>query len=228
MEFVGIEKFSLVDYDGKVSCVLFAEKCNFRCPFCHNATLVCGDVQIALPFQDILTYLKKRRNAIDAVVISGGEPTLMPDLVERISQIKAMGFLVKLDTNGSHPEIIKELIDLNLVDYVAMDIKNSFAKYSFTIGTNLDLSKIKESIALLMTSSIDYEFRTTLVNEFHDSFSIQMMAKEIAGARKVFLQKFVDRGTCIQSGLHEVNIKTAQEFVEILKQSVNQVFLRGY
>lgn len=228
MGFVGIEKFSLVDYDGKVSCVLFAEKCNFRCPFCHNATLVYDNNQAIFPFEEILTYLEKRRKTIDAVVISGGEPTLMSDLIDKISKIKLMGFCIKLDTNGSRPEIIKKLIDLKLVDYIAMDIKNSFEKYPFTIGTNFDLSKIQQSITLLLNSSIDYEFRTTLVSEFHDSTSILLMAKEIAGAKKIFLQKFIDHGTCIKSNLHEVNIKMAQEFVKILKPYVNQVFLRGY
>ncbi len=228
MEFVGIEKLSLVDYDDKVSCILFTERCNFACPFCHNSELVLKQSETYIPFDDIISYLQKRKNTIDAVVISGGEPTLMPDLKEKIIKIRELGFLIKLDTNGSNPKILKDLVNSNLIDYVAMDVKNSFSKYPLTAGKNVDIDSIKESIAFLINGNVDYEFRTTLVDEFHSDDSIEEMAKQIRGAKKIYLQKFVDHGSCIKEGLHAVTEKKAQGFVDILKPYVCESSLRGY
>ena len=228
MEFVGIDKFSLLDYEDKVSCVLFCKPCNFRCPFCHNGTTVL-EADTFIPFADILDYLKSRKGLIDAVVVSGGEPTLMPDLKEKITQLKDLGFLVKLDTNGTNPNIIKDLYESHLIDYVAMDIKNSEEKYPLTTGTkNVDMEKIKQSISYLMNSGIDYEFRTTLIDEFHTMEDIQQMAELIKGAKKIYLQKFVERESCIQKGLHEVNIVNAKEFQKEFSKTIQNVYLRGY
>ena len=228
MDFVGIDKFSLLDYEDKVSCILFCRPCNFRCPFCHNGTTVL-EADTTIPFEDILSYLRSRKGLIDAVVVSGGEPTLMPDLKEKITQLKELGFLVKLDTNGTNPEVIKDLYESHLIDYVAMDIKNSLKKYPVTTGTkNIAEDKIKQSIAYLMNSGIDYEFRTTLVNEFHDDESIKEMGELIKGAKKLYLQKFVERESCIQLGLHEVSEEDAKRFQEILSKNVQTVSLRGY
>ena len=168
MDFVGIEKLSLVDFDNNLSVVLFCEGCNFRCPFCHNSSLVlCKNEKI--DFNDILEYLKERKKLLDGVVISGGEPTLMNDLAYKCKQIRDLGYLVKLDTNGTNPKVIKYLIDNKLVDHIAMDIKGSFVNYSEIVGlTSLDLNNIIESIKILKTSGISYEFRTTLVKEFHN------------------------------------------------------------
>ena len=228
MEFVGIDKFSLLDYEDKVSCILFCKPCNFRCPFCHNGTTVL-EADTTIPFEDILEYLRSRKGLLDAVVVSGGEPTLMPDLKEKIQQIKELGFLVKLDTNGTNPEVIKDLYESKLIDYVAMDIKNSLTKYPETTGTkNVPNKKIVESIKYLMSCGIDYEFRTTLVKEFHDEQSIESMGELIKGAKKLYLQKFVERESCIQLGLHEVDEKDAKRFQEILSEKVESVSLRGY
>ena len=228
MEFVGIDKFSLLDYEDKVSCVLFCKPCNFRCPFCHNGTTVL-EADSYIPFDDILDYLKSRRGLIDAVVVSGGEPTLMPDLKEKIIKLKELGFLVKLDTNGTNPNVVKELYESKLIDYVAMDIKNSEEKYPLTAGTkNIDIEKIKESISYLMNSGIDYEFRTTLIDEFHTMEDIQQMAELIKGAKKMYLQKFVERESCIQKGLHEVDIVKAKVFQKELSKTIQNVYLRGY
>ena len=228
MEFVGIDKFSLLDYEDKVACVLFCKPCNFRCPFCHNGTTVL-EADTYIPFEDILEYLKGRRGLIDAVVVSGGEPTLMPDLKEKIIKLKELGFLIKLDTNGTNPDVIKELYEAKLIDYVAMDIKNSESMYGVTTGTsNPFINKVKESIKCLMSCGIDYEFRTTLVDEFHDEKSIEEMGWLIKGAKKLYLQKFVERESCIQKGLHEVSEEKAQKYQKILQKSVNSVFLRGY
>ena len=184
MDFAGIDKLSLVDFDDKVSCVLFSYGCNFRCPFCHNSPLVNIPNDTFIPFSDILDYLKRRIGEIDAVVITGGEPTLMNDLEDKIIQIRKMGFLIKLDSNGSHPEVIKKLISKGLIDYIAMDIKNSFDKYELTVGCKADLKNIQESISIIMNSGIDYEFRTTLINEFHDKQSIIKIAQLLKGAKK--------------------------------------------
>ena len=228
MEFVGIDKFSLLDYEDKVSCVLFCKPCNFRCPFCHNGTTVL-EANTFIPFSDILDYLRSRKGLIDAVVVSGGEPTLMDDLKEKIIRLKELGFLVKLDSNGTNPDVIKDLYESHLIDYVAMDIKNSFAKYPLTTGTkNPLIDRVQESIHYLMSSGIDYEFRTTLVDEFHNEEDIRLIGELLKGAKKLYLQKFVERDSCIQLGLHEVSKDKAKEFQKILSNTIAKVELRGY
>ena len=228
MEFVGIDKLSLLDYEDKVACVLFCKPCNFRCPFCHNGLTVL-EADTYIPFEDIISYLKTRIGLIDAVVVSGGEPTLMPDLKEKIIKLKELGFLIKLDTNGTNPEAIKDLYESHLIDYVAMDIKNSESLYPLTTGVkSIPMDKIKQSIKYLMTSGIDFEFRTTLVDEYHDEKSIKEMGELIKGAKKLYLQKFVERDSCIKKGLHEVSNNKANKFKEILESYVDSVILRGY
>lgn len=229
MDFVGIEKLSLVDFDEKISCVLFMQGCNFRCPFCHNRDLALSKVDTFIPFQDVLDYLNSRKNIIDAVVISGGEPTLMPDLKEKITKIKNMGFLVKIDTNGTNFNVLKDLIDNKLIDYVAMDIKNDFTNYPLTAGvSNIDYSNIKKSIEYLINGSIDYEFRTTLVKEFHNEESIKNMSVLLKGAKKLFLQKYIASDSCFNSKLNFVEKKVSQHYIEILKENIDSVELRGY
>lgn len=228
MEFVGIDKFSLLDYEDKVSCILFCKPCNFRCPFCHNGTTVL-EADTYIPFEDILEYLQSRKGLIDAVVVSGGEPTLMPDLKEKIIKLKELGFLIKLDSNGTNLEIIKDLYESHLIDYVAMDIKNSFDKYPLTAGVkSVAIDKIKQTINYLMNSGIDYEFRTTLIEEFHTHEDMKQIGEALKGAKKLYLQKFVERDSCIQKGLHEVGEEKAKEFLDILKPFIGKVSLRGY
>lgn len=228
MDFVGIDKFSLLDFEDRISCVLFCKPCNYRCPFCHNGTTVL-EAETVIPFEDILEYLESRKGLIDAVVVSGGEPTLMPDLKEKIIKLKELGFLIKLDTNGTNPEIVKDLYENHLIDYVAMDIKNSFVKYAMTVGVkNAFLDKISQTIKFLMTSGIDYEFRTTLIDEFHNEQDMRDIAETIKGAKRLYLQKYVDRESCIAHGFHEVSKEKAERFVDILKGNIEQVALRGY
>lgn len=228
MDFVGIDKLSLLDYDEKLSCVLFAKACNFRCPFCHNGLTVL-ESETYIPFEEILEFLNSRKGKLDAVVVTGGEPTLMDDIVDKIRAIKSMGFLIKLDTNGTHPEVIKELLDGNLLDYIAMDIKNSLPCYPTTCGIKkIDENKIKDSIKLIQNSGIDYEFRTTLVAEFHTLSSIKDMGELVKGSKKLYLQQFVDREGVIQKGLHPVDEDLANKFKEILSKYVEEVSLRGY
>lgn len=228
MDFVGIDKLSLLDYDEKLSCVLFSKACNFRCPFCHNGLTVL-ESETYIPFEEILEFLNSRKGKLDAVVVTGGEPTLMDDIVDKIRAIKSMGFLIKLDTNGTHPEVIKELLDGNLLDYIAMDIKNSLSCYPTTCGIKkIEEKKIKDSIKLIQNSGIDYEFRTTLVAEFHTLSSIKDMGELVKGSKKLYLQQFVDREGVIQKGLHPVDEDLANKFKEILSKYVEEVSLRGY
>ncbi len=228
MEFVGLDKMSMLDYEDYVSAVIFAPKCNFRCPFCHNGDSVLNS-SVEIPFEDILAYLESRKGLLDAVVVTGGEPTLMPDLENKIRQIKELGYQVKLDTNGTNPELLKHLIDEKLIDYVAMDIKNSKEKYALTAGCKfVDLEKIKQSIDILKNSGIRYEFRTTLVKEFHDFSDIKGIGELVKGAKKLYLQKFVDREGVIQKGLHHVDEDIALLYKKDLENYVSEVYLRGY
>ncbi len=228
--FVGMEKLSLVDYDDKVACILFKSGCNFRCPFCHNSALVIdANYNPEISFSEILDYLKNRKGIIDAVVISGGEPTLDLDLKYEIREIKKLGYLVKLDTNGTRPHIIRKLLEENLLDYVAMDIKNSLALYPITCGIKeVEENKILESISILKNSKIDYEFRTTIIEEFHDEISMIEIGQMLKGAKKLLLQKFVESENNIRRGLNPVNKEKALIFKGVLQDYIDFVDLRGY
>ena len=227
MEFVGIDKFSLLDYDEKVSVVLFSPACNFRCPFCHNGKSVLNS-NTPILFEEILEYLKSRVGLIDAVVFTGGEPTLMPELKERIKAVKELGFLIKLDTNGTNPKVIEELLNEGLLDYIAMDIKNSESMYLETAGClQINMENIKNSIKIIENSGVNYEFRTTLVKEYHSEKSIREMADLVKGAKQLYLQKFVDREGVIKKGLHDISIEEANKFKGILSEVV-PTELRGY
>lgn len=229
MAIVHLEKLSLVDYDEYLTATIFTNGCNFRCPFCHNGALVTSLNQKEIPFEEILEFLKTRINKLDAITISGGEPTLHKDLVNQIKEIKKLDFKIKLDTNGSNPKILKELIENNLIDYVAMDIKNKLDKYNVTTGiNNLNINPIIESINLIMSSQIEYEFRTTIIDEFHNKEDIVEIAKMIKGAKKYRLQKYVDRDGCIVSGFHEIEKSVALDIVDTIKEYINDVELRGY
>ena len=228
MALVGLDKMSLLDYEDKIACVLFYKACNFRCPFCHNGLTVL-EASDEFLFDAVLDYLKSRKGLLDAVVFTGGEPTLEPNLKKHIKAVKELGFLVKLDTNGTNPEIVEDLIQDNLLDYIAMDIKNCPDKYHLTCGVKqVDLEKIKKSISIIMNSGVDYEFRTTLVNEFHELTDMEALGQLIKGARILYLQKFVEREGCIQKGLHEVSEDLANQFRNILLKDIDEVELRGY
>ena len=230
MAIVGIDKLSLLDYEDKVSVVLFAQACNMRCPFCHNGAAVLGaSKQDEIDFDEILAFLKTRTGLVDAVVFSGGEPTLLEDLKVKIKAVRDLGFLIKLDTNGTNPKLLEELLDEGLLDYVAMDIKNCPNLYAETCGLkSIDVDNIKKSINLLMTKAKDYEFRTTLVKEFHEKMDYEAFLNLIKGAKRLFLQKFVDRDGCIKKGLHEVDVVEANKLRDYLSSGIAEVNLRGY
>ena len=219
---------TLLDYPGRVACTVFLGGCDLRCPFCHNGGLVLGPMPAELDDQGLLAFLKKRQGLLDGVCVTGGEPLLRPDLPELLARIKELGYPVKLDTNGSHPERLRSLVRQGLVDYVAMDIKNSPERYGETVGVPaLDLTPFQESVAFLLQGDVDYEFRTTVVREFHDSDSFQAIGPWLSGARRYFLQCFVDRDTVLQEGLHPWDADSLRAFADLVRPYVHQVELRG-
>ena len=228
MDIQGLQKMTLLDYPGRVACTVFLGGCDLRCPFCHNGGLVLGPMPAELDDQGLLAFLKKRQGLLDGVCVTGGEPLLRPDLPELLARIKELGYPVKLDTNGSHPERLRSLVQQGLVDYVAMDIKNSPERYGETVGVPaLDLTPFQESVAFLLQGSVDYEFRTTVVREFHDSDSFQAIGPWLSGARRYFLQCFVDRDTVLQEGLHPWDADSLRAFADLVRPYVHQVELRG-
>ena len=230
MNVSGIEKMSLVDYDGFVASTIFTAGCNFRCGFCHNSPLVldCKNLPI-IPEEEVLAYLNKRKGILDGLCISGGEPTLQPDLKNFCEKVKALGYKIKLDTNGTNPKLVKELWKEKLVDYFAMDIKNDPSSYAQIIGFDkYDTSKIIETVDFFLNNDVDYEFRTTLISDFHKEDNIRKIGLFIKGAKKYFLQKFKDSESCIKSHLCAVDEKTVLKFQNILKEYVPNTYLRGY
>ena len=228
MDIQGLQKMTLLDYPGKVACTVFLGGCDLRCPFCHNSGLVAGPMPAELDDGALLAFLDKRRGLLDGVCVTGGEPLLRPELPQLLSRIKELGYPVKLDTNGGRPERLRALLEAGLVDYVAMDIKNSPERYGETAGVpGLDLAPFRESVSLLLRGTVDYEFRTTVVREFHDADSFQAIGPWIAGARRYFLQSFVDRDSVLQAGLHPWDRETLASFGDLVRPYVEQVELRG-
>ncbi|MGN1346817.1 MAG: anaerobic ribonucleoside-triphosphate reductase activating protein [Eubacteriales bacterium] len=210
MTFAGIQKLTLLDYPGKTACTLFTRGCGLRCPFCHNARLVRPGGDASLSFvsnADVLAFLKKRIGLLDGVCVSGGEPLLhTKELRDFLPAVREMGFSVKLDTNGTDPHALAGLLRDGLVDYVAMDVKNAFPYYAETAGLpEFDVSPVRESIDLLRNGTVDYEFRTTVVREFHTVRRIRELAESIRGAKRYFLQKFRDSGELLENGLSAVS-----------------------
>ena len=229
MRIDGLQKMTLLDFPGKVACTVFTGGCNFRCPFCHNALLV-----TELPenpdytIDEIISFLKKRSGLLDGVAITGGEPLMNPDIADFIKMVRDLGYSVKLDTNGSYPDRLKSIVGEGLVDYVAMDIKNCKEKYAETIGLNsYDLSKIEESVDFLKSGTVDYEFRTTVVNEFHTVDDIRKAAEWIKGAKRYFLQNFVDSGNLIDGSVTGVSKQMMLEMQKAAADFVPQTEIRG-
>ena len=228
MKIFGIEKFSMVDWDGKIVCTLFASGCNFRCPFCHNSTLALAEGN-EIDQAEIFNFLEKRKGLLDGVCISGGEPTLHPDLEEFVKKIKDMGFKVKLDTNGTNPKAVASLIEKSLVDYIAMDVKNCPDKYPATIGTDkADVDNIFATANIIKKSNIPHEFRTTIIKEFHTKEDMQIIADIVDGCHGFYLQKYVDRDSCIAHGFTTVDKDTAKNWLTLFENKAKLTSLRGY
>ena len=229
MNIIGFEKLTLVDYPEKVAAILFTGCCNMRCPYCHNGELVLHP-DLFPPFSDeeIFSYLKKRKGILDAVVISGGEPTLQRDLKQYIARIKDMDLLVKLDTNGTDPSILRDLVSSSLVDYVAMDVKNSLDSYGLTCGIkDYDTSKVEESIAFLKEGNVDYEFRTTVTRETHSEKNFISLASLLSGAKAYYLQNFVPNENTIEKGFTPMAWDELQNYIGILKKTIENVQVRN-
>lgn len=225
----GFQKMTMLDFPGKVACTAFTAGCNFRCPFCHNASLVTKiNNEEAYSEEEIFDYLNKRSGILDGICITGGEPLLYDGIVDFIKKVRELGLLVKLDTNGSFPDKLEYLINNGLVDYVAMDIKNSKEKYAETIGLNAyDLSNVEKSVALLLEGRVDYEFRTTVVAEYHTPQDIVAIGGWIKGAKRYFLQNFVDSGNLIGDNMHAVSKEFMKELQNEAAKFVEKVELRG-
>lgn len=229
MVFHGFQKMTMLDFPGNVACIVFTAGCNMRCPFCHNARLVTEISNDETYTEDeIFAYLEKRKGVLEGVCVSGGEPLMHNGIYDFIKKVKELGLLVKLDTNGCYPEKLKELIDDGLVDYVAMDIKNSPAKYAQTTGIeNFDITPVSESIKILLEGKTDYEFRTTIVNELHTTQDVVEMGKMIQGAEKYFLQQFIDSGCLISGGFTACDKEKMEDFREISAKYAKKAELRG-
>ena len=222
MKFFGLQKLTLLDYPGKVACTIFTGGCNFRCPFCHNASLVLrpGECR-AFSEEEILSFLKKRLGILEGVCITGGEPLMQNGIDGFIAKVKELGYSVNLDTNGSFPDKLKDLVDRGLVDKVAMDIKNSKEKYPITVGIeDYDISPVERSVDILMNGSVDYEFRTTVVKNLHTLDDMVAIGEWITGAGAYYIQNFKDSGDLISTGLEGVDRNTADAFREAISRYV--------
>ncbi len=198
MHIEAYQKLTLLDFPGRTAATIFTHGCNFRCPFCHNAGLVIRGSESTVPESEVLDYLEKRKKLLDGVCITGGEPLLQRDIADFIRKVKALGYLVKLDTNGSFPEKLEELINEGIIDYVAMDIKNSREKYPLTAGAPQDIvARVKKSVNILMTCGIDYEFRTTVTGNLHTIEDMAAIGEWIKGAKAYYLQPFKDSGDIV-------------------------------
>ena len=230
----GLQKMTLLDYPGKVACTVFLQGCNFRCPFCHNSPLLSGKGESGITEEELLAFLQKRKGLLDAVCISGGEPTLYPGLEALLHRIKELGYLIKLDTNGSRPAVLKALAENKLVDYVAMDVKNCPSRYGRTVGVErLDISPMEESLRFLLSGEVSYELRTTVVEELHDEAAALEMGRwlcELVPGTKpsrLFLQQFLDRDSVLVAGLHTPTAEKLEMLRQTLAPYVENVQIRG-
>lgn len=229
----GLQKMTLVDFPGKVACTVFLSGCNYRCPFCHNSELFLGKPETIMSEEDLIRFLDGRQGLLDGVCVSGGEPTLYPGLESFLKSVKELGFLVKLDTNGTRPKVLKALVEKGLLDYVAVDAKNSPQRYAATVGVETDLEPVAETLRFLLEDRVDYELRTTLVKPLHDCASIEDMGKWLASLvpgrkpRKLYLQRFVDRETVLFSGLSAPESDEVDTYVRLLQPYVEEIFVRN-
>lgn len=234
MKISGLQKLTLLDFPGRMACTVFLGGCNFRCPFCHNSQILGADAEEAMTEAALLAFLEKRKGILEGVVITGGEPTLQLGLPQLLEKIRGLGFRIKLDTNGNRPDVLRQLVEAGLVDYVAMDIKNSPQRYGATVGIEgFALDKVEESICYLLSGPVDYEFRTTLVQPLHDETSVRAMATwltALAGGQKIrrfFLQPFVDRDTVPVAGLSAPEKAELEAYQAVLTPICGEVSLRG-
>ena len=229
MRICGLQKLSMVDYPGKLAATVFTGGCGLRCPFCHNAPLVTRAAeQPDLPRREVLDFLRKRRGLLDGVVLSGGEPLLHGGAADFLEEVRDLGFSVKLDTNGCHPEALVDILSRRLADYVAMDIKNAPAKYPETVGVpGFDLAPVEESVRLLRNGSVEYEFRTTAVQGLHTPADVRAIGRWLEGSPKYVLQRFVDSGDLVGGGCRSPDPEEMRALAEAAAPWFQEVQLRG-
>ncbi|MBO4591630.1 MAG: anaerobic ribonucleoside-triphosphate reductase activating protein [Eubacterium sp.] len=228
MKIHGLQKMTLLDYPGKVACTVFLGGCEYRCPYCHNTELLDMNAPELMNDIELLEFLKTRQKLLDGVAVTGGEPLLRNDIASLLERIKNLGFLVKLDTNGNHPDRLQEVVEAGLVDYVAMDVKNSRERYGETIGLpGFNISRVERSVEYLLSDIVEYEFRTTVVKQFHDEKSFEDMAEWIDGAQNYYIQSFVDRDTVPFGGLEACSVEELEKFREIVRPHVKNIEIRG-
>ena len=229
MEIHGLQKMTLLDYPGKVACTVFLSGCDFRCPFCHNGELVTGTCPPETDDQGLLAFLNRRKGLLDGVCVTGGEPLLRPDLPLLLGEIKELGFRVKVDTNGTHPDRLRRLVEEGLVDYVAMDVKNSPERYGETAGVyGLELASVRDSVSYLLSGAVDYEFRTTVVRGLHTSDDFRQIGPWIKGCPEYYLQCFTESGEVLVPGVYSDFTKDEMTaFADLVRPYVGQVSLRG-
>ena len=227
MNICGYQKTTLLDYPGHVAATIFTGGCNFRCPFCHNSDLILSPSTLILE-DEIFAFLKKRKNILSGICITGGEPTLQHDLCDFIEKVRSLGYKIKLDTNGYHPEIISDLLHKNLLDYIAMDIKAGFSNYKKVCGLpSINIDTIKESISVIENSSIDYEFRTTVVKELHTKQDFYEIAELISSKSPYYIQSFKDSENILTPGLSSCDIDTLNHYLNIMQKNGISSSLRG-
>ena len=229
MRICGFNKTTLLDYPGKVASTIFLGGCNFRCPFCQNSVLVLHpEEQPDYAREDILAFLKKRNGILDGVCISGGEPTLAADLEEFLRQIKDLGYLIKLDTNGTRPDVVKHLAESKLIDKVAVDIKAGPDHYSRLAGVSAPaMDKVRETVDFLLHGQLDYEFRTTVVKELHTEEDFREIGQWLRGAKEYYLQAYKDSDGVLKPGFESYTLAELQAFQKILKETISLVEIRG-
>lgn len=229
MDIAGLQKNTLLDYPGKIACTVFLAGCNLRCPFCHNPSLVLpGRAEPpAMGEGELLAFLKKRRGLLEGVCITGGEPTLHRDLRSLVEKITALGYPVKLDTNGTNPEMLRQLLEAGLLSYVAMDIKNAPGEYQKTCGGADVVEQVEESVKILRNSSIDYEFRTTVVKPLHTVQSMQALGQWLSGAEAYFIQNFRDTGDLVGQGLSAFSQEELKQLLSAVQPYLPNAQLRG-
>ena len=227
MQLGGLQKLTLLDFPGRLACTAFTVGCNFRCPWCHNGSLVRRTAE-TFDASELLAFLRKRRGVLDGVCISGGEPLLHDTLADTLRAVKDLGYAVKLDTNGSFPDRLRQLVEDGLVDYVAMDVKNCREHYGVTAGVpDLDVSPIVESVSYLLSEPVEFEFRTTVVGQFHNRENMEALARWIAGAKRYFLQSFVDGETLLLRGCTGLSPQEMEDLRQVVLPWVPGVELRG-
>ena len=234
MKLYGLQKMTLLDFPGRVACTVFLGGCDFRCPWCHNYELAVGSAEPVMDEEEFFAFLKKREGLLEGVAVTGGEPCLSKELPAFLRKIREMGFLTKLDTNGAHPELLEQILREGLADYVAMDIKNSPGKYLLTAGLTGSeaqqealLGRVRRSIRLIMELAPDYEFRTTVISQFHEEQDFAEIGEMIRGARRYFLQSFTDRDTVPYGGLSAPEKEELLRYAEQIRRFVPDVQTRG-